>query len=133
RGHVASAPLGREEGSDCALLKGISANAVDGVSGDHDQLAATDRLGGSVDGLVAFSLGSGVQLHGAHRASRAVRKRARPARSRWSRTSLHRPAPAKTPGALVPWTSACSAPTTPPVLSSRADRRSNTRSASSPS
>ena len=45
-------------------------------------------------------------------------KRARPARSGWSRTSAQRPVAAKTAGADSPWTSACSTPTTPPGRSS---------------
>ena len=53
-----------------------------------------------------------------HRASRAVVKRARPARSAWSRTSVQRPVAANTAGADSPCTSACSKPTTPPGRSS---------------
>ena len=92
RRHVAAAALGVEELLDRVLVEGVGGQAVDGVRRQHHEAAALDGQAGRLDGGLALLVGGGrVALHRPHRASRAVVNRGRPARSRWSRTSVQRP------------------------------------------
>ena len=97
--HLAAAALRGEQPLHRLRVEGVGADAVHRVGGQHDELAALHREGGLGDAGLALGLlgrpepGCGLAVrHTGHRASRAVVQRGRPARSRWSRTSDHRPA-----------------------------------------
>ena len=49
RRHVPAAALGVEQAPDGGRVEGVGADAVDGVGGQHDQLAAPDGEAGRLD------------------------------------------------------------------------------------
>ena len=132
--HVAAAALGREQVAYGDPAERVGADAVDGVGGQHDEVAPVDRGHRQVDRLLA-RLGVGAVEHSAHGwcvllAGRDVAGRGRPGR-RGRPPSRHPPAARTAAGAERPWVSACSTTSRPPGRSSRAavatDRRAPRR------
>ena len=130
-------PLAASSRSTASGVNASHADAVERVGGQHDHLAAAHGRGRPVQAVLPLSRVPAVVDHGSILPSgapppgnRAVTKRARPARSRWSATSSQ---PAKAAGALRPCRSECSTTTTPPGRSSRRAAASTARTRSSPS
>ena len=87
-------PLASRSCLDRVLVEGVGGQAVDGVGRQHHEASALDGQAGGLDRGLALLVGGGrvaLHWHKGHGASRAVVNRGRPARSRWSRTSVQRP------------------------------------------
>jgi len=63
--HVAAAPLGGEQRGDRGRGEGVGADAVDGIGGQHDELALLDGAGGR-DQAVLPLLRVGAVVSSAH-------------------------------------------------------------------
>ena len=154
RGHVAAAALGLQQVADGLRAEGVGADAVHGVGGQHDELAAADggrglaQTGRAVGRVVAVvspchQRASSYTVRAAgRRVERCVvtaspcgrsRSAGRLFRSGWSAASAQPRSSVKIHGTWPPWVSACSMTTTPPGRSSRWAVRSMPRMVSRPS
>ena len=85
-GHVAAAALRRQQRRDRGAVEGVSADAVDGVGGQHDEASALDRADRRGDSRRA-RLGVGAVEHGAHCPMLRIWARTLPTRSGLARQS----------------------------------------------